>query len=92
VQVTKAWFHVPLGRIEPDTEEGRLIQSHSLVLHADLEEEGRFRFPNSWGWHWGDQGFGTFTYDYFDRKVIEAWIAHPFPATGAHTTHEEEFE
>jgi GNAT superfamily N-acetyltransferase len=92
VPITRAWFHVPLGRVEPATEEGPLIQWHSLTLLAALEEEDRFLFPNSWGERWGDHGAGTITYDYFDRQVIEAWVVHLPTTVRAHSTHEGEFE
>lgn len=92
VPVTHAWFHVPWGRIERETEEGRIIQWHMVRLVQDLPDDSRFLFANSWHHKWGMRGFGTLSYDYFERRVIEAWIDHPLATAGSKTNQEEEFE
>ncbi len=35
------------------------------------------RFPNSWGPEWGDDGWGTLSYKYFEQRSVESWFLTP---------------
>lgn len=37
---------------------------HAIVLCGYEDAKSRFRFKNSWGPSWGQNGYGTITYDY----------------------------
>ena len=45
-----------------------------LVIGYD-DDKGAFRFMNSWGTNWGDQGFAWVSYSQFSRMVREGFVA-----------------
>lgn len=47
---------------------------HAVTVFAYDNNTHRFHFKNSWGSAWGNKGCGTFSYDFFDLCVKEAWI------------------
>jgi hypothetical protein len=60
--------------------------THSLLLfdHSDITET--FRFLNSWGPAWGDEGFGNLPYRYWSDRLLEAWIPDNRPVANVPTT------
>lgn len=49
--------------------------SHGLLLVGMNKALQQFRFVNSWGEEWGDGGFGTMPFAYFEAYVFEAYTA-----------------
>lgn len=73
-EVTEQWFHAVKGIIAMPSEGAKIIGSHAVTLVGYSDEEERFKFVNSWGECWGDEGFGSLPYEFFDRWFLEAWI------------------
>jgi C1A family cysteine protease len=52
----------------------RLPDSQAVPLVGYDDAKGRFNIRNSWGVTWGDKGYGSIHYKYFDRYQLEAWV------------------
>jgi len=73
--ITNLWFNVPDGVISPPPSTEPIIGGHCVcILGVDCEKE-LLHFANSWGRSWGKNGFGTMTFEHFDRYMTEAWIS-----------------
>jgi hypothetical protein len=48
---------------------------HALVVTGYDDSRGAFKVINSWGTHWGDNGFGWISYSAFKNRVKEAYSA-----------------
>jgi GNAT superfamily N-acetyltransferase len=70
-EITDQWYSAPQGEIAMAT--GAIVGSHTVVLTGYDDSHQRFSFLNSWGSEWGDRGFGTLPYSYFDAYQLEAW-------------------
>ncbi|NLG51788.1 MAG: C1 family peptidase [Chloroflexi bacterium] len=46
---------------------------HAITVVGYDEGLQAFKFVNSWGQGWGDQGYGYLTYDFVQHKSWEAW-------------------
>jgi hypothetical protein len=44
---------------------GQLIGGHAVLLVGYNDETRLFKFKNSWGASWGDNGYGYLSYDYY---------------------------
>ena len=70
-------YLAPLGRIGLPAAADRLLGRHAvLVVGIDDESEAgvcSLAFKNSWGTKWGDNGFGSFSAEYFQRYARELW-------------------
>ena len=74
VDITSAWRSAPRGRIQMPTPNEPIEGSHSFAVFAYDDAIKRFEFVNSWGVNWGDKGFGSLPYEYFERYFQEAWL------------------
>lgn len=71
--ITKQWLDAPDGEITiPPTAEPYIGGHAVCILGVDPDEE-RLHFANSWGNDWGNSGFGTMSFEYFDRFMTEGW-------------------
>lgn len=80
VEVTPEWYDPPDGFITIGSGEPEIRGSHAVLLRKALNygQQRVFAFCNSWGASWGNQGWGCFPCEYFDRFAVEAWnIACP---------------
>lgn len=73
-KVTKQWYKAVAGIIEEPSPNDSFEGNHGVRLVGYDDSNERLRFANSWGVEWGNQGFGSLSYSYFDRYFLEAWI------------------
>lgn len=49
--------------------------SHAILIVGYDDNTGRFKFINSWGTNWGNQGYGYISYNmYRNGAISQAWI------------------
>jgi hypothetical protein len=75
LDITDQWFSAKNGVIEMPSPEAKQIGGHSVFLHGYDDDKSLFYFQNSWGVEWGNEGRGSFPYEFFDNFCGEAWIA-----------------
>jgi hypothetical protein len=73
LSINKEWFNSQDGLIKmPDNSlYPTSIHCISLCGYNDTKEE--FKFRNSWGPTWGENGYGYLPYSYFENFYIESW-------------------
>ena len=69
--VHQGWIHP--GRGGRITARGKILGSHAIVIVA-YDNRG-FWFQNSWGRHWGADGFGFLEYDDWLENGVDTWVA-----------------
>jgi len=84
VAITDQWLNAAGGRIEAPHEPAEILGNHSVVLVGYEDQKNVFKFINSWGTGWGDNGYGTLPYEYFDRFCFEAYQRHLYQAPRSH--------
>jgi len=75
VEVFPAWFSAPSGRIPEPAEGEESLGGHAVCVVGYSRRGDYFKFKNSWGPGWGDNGYGYITYSYLDRYCLDAWTA-----------------
>lgn len=55
--------------------DGTNKNGHAICVVGYNDENKKFKFKNSWGTNWGDNGYGYLPYEYFDHQYREAWSA-----------------
>ena len=71
LEITDQWYSAPQGEIVMSAEP--TVGSHAVLLTGYDDSQQRFSFQNSWGARWGNVGFGTLPYSYFNEYQLEAW-------------------
>ena len=80
LELTAGWASAPGGVIPmPPRGEGPLPMTHIVCIDNWSHEYEKFRFANSWGTGWGDDGRGYLGADYFDKYVFECLAHYPRP-------------
>jgi C1A family cysteine protease len=78
VEVYSSWFTrsvtrtgvIPLPKA-PDALEG----GHAICVMGYEDQGKAFKFKNSWGRSWGDNGYGYIGFEYIGRYCTDAWSA-----------------
>lgn len=75
VPITSAWTNPKDGAI-PSTLSLRpssITGIHAILICGYDDSKQRFKFQNSWGSNWGDNGHGYLPYSYVRLFAFEAW-------------------
>lgn len=72
-EIDDSWPDAPNGMI-PAPDNQTLSGAHSVVLAGYDDGQQTFKFINSWGAAWGDDGYGYLPYSYFQERFLEGWV------------------
>jgi len=72
--ITDAWYTAPSGVIPKLSPAETPTASHAVCLVGYDDSTSRFKFINSWGTDWGDDGCGYIPYDSFEEMWRESWF------------------
>ncbi len=78
VQVYDNWFTAAsenTGIISLPKIKDELRGGHAICIMGYDDEEGLFKFKNSWGSKWGGAGYGYLPYEYMKKYCMDAWSA-----------------
>lgn len=73
LEITEQWFRAPSGCIAPPRPSDAPAGSHVVAIESYEETKDEFKFWNSWGTDWGDQGYGYIPCGVFERIWEEGW-------------------
>ncbi|PIQ90071.1 MAG: hypothetical protein COV71_06450 [Candidatus Omnitrophica bacterium CG11_big_fil_rev_8_21_14_0_20_41_12] len=78
VEVYKSWFTEKVKRsgvipMPKHTED--LVGGHAICIVGYDDKSGIFKFKNSWGANWGNDGYGYLPYEYIEKYCSDAWSA-----------------
>lgn len=63
------------GVLKP-LDKSKVIGGHALVIIGFDDTTSRFKFLNSWGIKWGDNGFGYIPYEYITDYITDIWTLY----------------
>ena len=66
--------HCSSGRHTGAVTRNSIYAAHSVLLVGYDDTKSQFKFMNSWGAAWGDDGFGYLPYDSFEVAWDEGWF------------------
>lgn len=76
VQVYSSWFNNKTqkdGIIPMPKKKDKLMGGHAICIIGYDDRRKIFKFKNSWGLRWADQGYGYLPYDYISKYCRDAW-------------------
>ena len=63
------------GVLKP-LDKNSVVGGHSVVIVGFDDNTKQFKFLNSWGTKWGDNGFGYLPYDYISDYITDIWTLY----------------
>ena len=78
IEVFKSWFTKRVeksGLIPIPKRNEELIGGHAICIVGYDNKLGIYKFKNSWGVKWADQGYGYLPYEYMEKYCSDAWSA-----------------
>ncbi len=78
VRVYKSWFNKSVeksGFIPMPKRNEQLMGGHAICIAGYDDKLEIFKFKNSWGPNWADQGYGYLPYAYMNKYCSDAWSA-----------------
>ena len=78
VDVYESWFTdkaSKTGVIPMPKSSDQYQGGHAICIVGYDDTKKLFKFKNSWGDNWGDDGYGYLTYDYMKKYCVDAWSA-----------------
>lgn len=77
VEIVPGEWTAAEGVIPLPSDDEAATAMHTVTIVGYSDALHRVKFANSWGVAWGDSGYGTLPYEYFDRRVREMWLIGP---------------
>lgn len=78
VKVFKSWFNKKAERsgfIPMPKRNEELMGGHAICIVGYDDKLKIFKFKNSWGAAWADQGYGYLPYAYMEKYSSDTWSA-----------------
>ncbi|MDD5108722.1 MAG: C1 family peptidase [Candidatus Omnitrophica bacterium] len=78
VKVFRSWFTKKVeeeGFINMPKRNEEPVGGHAICICGYDDKLGIFKFKNSWGLNWADQGYGYLPYGYMKKYCSDAWSA-----------------
>jgi C1A family cysteine protease len=78
VKVYKSWFNKSVERsgfIPMPKRNEQIMGGHAICIVGYDDKLKVFKFKNSWGIKWADQGYGYLLYEYMKKYCSDAWSA-----------------
>ncbi len=78
VEVYKSWFTQKAkssGLVAMPKRNEDSVGGHAICIVGYDDKTGIFKFKNSWGADWGNDGYGYLPYDYIEKYCSDAWSA-----------------
>jgi C1A family cysteine protease len=78
IDVYDSWFTKKVNKtgLIPMPRKKDLYQGgHAICVSGYDDIKKLFKFKNSWGGNWGDDGYGYLSYDYMRQYCVDAWSA-----------------
>jgi C1A family cysteine protease len=78
VRVFKGWFSkrvIKNGLIPLPKKKEQAAGGHAVCVVGFDDVKQTFKFKNSWGRSWADQGYGHLSYAYMRKYCVDAWSA-----------------
>jgi GNAT superfamily N-acetyltransferase len=72
VEAFESWYTAPRGNIQMPTGGDRSIGLHSVLVTGFADSGATIHFINSWGPQWGRRGYGSMSFEYFERHFFDA--------------------
>lgn len=72
---SKHWHNAQNGHIAETSQQNN--SAHCIFFFAFSLEQEILYFQNSWGYGWGNNGFGSMSFDYFNKHLQEAFVIPP---------------
>lgn len=57
------------------------LGGHAICVVGYNDDTRRFTFKNSWGTQWGNEGYGSVSYEYAEQYFIDMWLAKDVSVT-----------
>jgi hypothetical protein len=89
-EITDQWFNAEEGVIAYPPK-GNVAGGHAVTFFQYSHKIGKFRFANSWGIDWGDRGFGTLSYEFFNDFQLEGYTPYLAPRLPLPYSHDIQF-
>jgi hypothetical protein len=86
--VNTDWMAVGADGIVPENDNGDPLGGHAVLVVGYDDRNQWFKFKNSWGQAWGDNGFGYLSYDFAGNNIWAAIGSDLVPeiSTAGHNT------
>ncbi len=72
-EFTRQFVESPNGEVKFPPPGTPILGTHSVPIIGMSESQRSFIFSNSWGPDWGDRGFGSMPFGFFDDYLVESW-------------------
>jgi GNAT superfamily N-acetyltransferase len=71
-EIDSSWHSTTDGHVA-DPGQYPTAGMHTVRMLGYDDHRGLLKFVNSWGAEWGEGGYGYLPYDYWSRRLLEAW-------------------
>jgi GNAT superfamily N-acetyltransferase len=89
ILITEEWFDAENGVIPAPRLDDVIVGCHAVSFLGYDDSAREIKFLNSWGHGWGNNGFGTLSYEYYEQRFVESWLSFPLLGAGSRAVAEQ---